>query len=96
VVQSSEEKDCEETLADGTLVRRKVITTKHVRPATTIVRQVNGCFNVIYCEISRPRGHNFYRAVLAVALCLSVCPSVASRSFIETAGWIKLASHFRH
>jgi len=42
VVQLSEEEDGEEMLDDGTTVRRKVTTTKHVRPVTTIVHKIGG------------------------------------------------------
>ena len=42
VVKLSAEKHSEDRLDDGTTVRKTVTTTRHVRPVTTIVRQVGG------------------------------------------------------
>ena len=42
VVKSSEEKRSEDVLDDGTTVRKKVTTTKHVQPVTTVIRQTTG------------------------------------------------------
>ena len=42
VVKLSEEEHSEDRLDDGTTVRKKVTTTKHVRPVTTVVRKIGG------------------------------------------------------
>jgi len=42
VVRQTEETQSEDTLQDGTTVRKKVTTTKHVQPVTTITRQTIG------------------------------------------------------
>ena len=42
IVKLSEEKYSEDTLSGCTTVRKNVITTKHMRPVTTIVRNVSG------------------------------------------------------
>ena len=42
VERQSEEKYSEDILDDGTTVRKRVKTTKHMRPVTTVVRQISG------------------------------------------------------
>jgi len=42
IVKQTEEKHSEDILGGGTIVTKKVMTTKHVRPVTTIVRKAGG------------------------------------------------------